>query len=145
MTNSTQEPVVVLHVDDDSAIHTLTCEYLARELDNIRVITAMSGDEALELLETTLPDCVILDYNMPGMNGLELLTAIRNQTQRLPVFMFTNIRSGEIASTALSIGATAFLQKGGSEQYQALANHIRTATTSELSLVPARTSVITTN
>lgn len=108
------------------------------ELDDVRIITAMSGDEALEILETTLPDCVIIDYDMPGMNGIELLTFIRQQKPRLPVFMFTNMRSGELPSTARSKGVTGFVQKGDPEQYRALANHIRSATTSEQSLVPAR-------
>ena len=65
---------------------------------------------------------------MPGMDGLELLAAVRSESPSLPFILFTGKRSGEITSEAIAAGVTDYLLKGtGLEQYELLASRIELA------------------
>jgi CheY-like chemotaxis protein/putative methionine-R-sulfoxide reductase with GAF domain len=120
--------ISVLHVDDDPAMVDLTATYLGRVRDDIEVRTATSGREALETIETERVDCVVSDYDMPTMNGLDLLEAVREFDPDLPFVLFTGKGSEEIASEAISAGVTDYLQKGtGTERYEILANRVANA------------------
>ena len=121
------ERIDVLHVDDDPAMADLTAAYLARELDAVEVTSVTDPTEALERLATgtdhDVPfDCIVSDYDMPGMNGLEFFTALREQHTHIPFILFTGKGSEEIASQALNAGVTGYFQKGGPEQQQRLAH-----------------------
>jgi len=123
------ERIDVLHVDDDPAMADLTAAYLARELDAVEVTSVTDPTEALERLATgtdhDVPfDCIVSDYDMPGMNGLEFFTALREQHTHIPFILFTGKGSEEIASQALNAGVTGYFQKGGPEQQQRLAHRV---------------------
>ncbi|MFW5919455.1 MAG: response regulator [Halanaeroarchaeum sp.] len=121
-------PISVLHVDDDPAMADLTATSLRRVNDDIEVRTATSGQEALETIETERVDCVVSDYDMPGMDGLALLEAVRGIDPDLPFVLFTGKGSEEIASEAITAGVTDYLQKGtGGERYEILANRVENA------------------
>jgi PAS domain S-box-containing protein len=116
----------VLHVDDDSAFLELATAVLEREAADIRVQTATSGEEGLAWLREHAVDCIVSDYEMPGMDGLELLEAVREDLPRLPFVLFTGKGSEGIASAAISAGVTDYLQKGTSnDQFTLLANRVR--------------------
>jgi PAS domain S-box-containing protein len=120
------DPIRVLHVDDESAFLTLTSEFLARELEAVEVETTTSAADALDRLDAVDPDCVVSDYQMPEMDGLDLLEAVRDRRPELPFILFTGHGSEQIASNAISVGVTDYLQKGtANEQFQLLANRIR--------------------
>ncbi|RDZ34469.1 hybrid sensor histidine kinase/response regulator, partial [Haloferax sp. Atlit-47N] len=71
---------------------------------------------------------VVSDYDMPRMNGIELLDAIRETNPDLPFILFTGKGSEEVASEAISMGVTDYLQKSfGVEVYELLANRIENA------------------
>ncbi|RNJ25447.1 response regulator [Halosegnis longus] len=130
----TDEPTAtsatVLVVDDDAALLDLTKTYLEREREGFEVVTAVRTDDALQHLSgsATSVDAVVSDYNMPGMNGLELLTEVREDHPDLPFILFTGKGSETIASDAISAGVTDYLQKGtGSSQYSVLANRLGNA------------------
>ena len=120
----------ILHVDDDPSLTNLTRKFLEREDDRFTAETATSADEGLERINDHPPDCVVSDYNMPGMNGIEFLRAVREEYPDLPFILFTGKGSEAVASDAVSAGVTDYLQKqGGTEQYELLANRIQNVVT----------------
>jgi len=123
-TESMTEDIRVLHVDDEPDFAALTAEFLERGDDRFTVETAASGTEGLERLSPAI-DCIVSDYDMPGMNGLEFLETVRADHPDLPFILFTGKGSEEVASEALTLGATDYLQKAtGSDQYDLLANRV---------------------
>lgn len=78
--------VTILVVDDDPHILKLVSIHLQKE--GYQTIKATNADEALAVLEQTKPDMAILDVMMPGMNGYDLTTKIREQSD-LPVLLLT--------------------------------------------------------
>ena len=115
----------VLHVDDDPAFADLTQASLTRHAPGIVVHTETDPEAALASFSRM--DCVVSDYDMPEMNGLDLLRAVRKRAPSIPFVLFTGKGSEEIASEAISAGVTDYLQKGGPEQYEVLANRIENA------------------
>ena len=120
--------VRVLHVDDDPAYLDLTATYLERIDEAFEVTSETDVDDALETLDAEPVDCVVSDYDMPGTDGLTLLQRVRDRGIEIPFVLFTGKGSEEIASEALSAGATDYIQKrGGNDQYEVLANRVRNA------------------
>ena len=77
----------ILLVDDEESIHLLYREELEEE--GYEVHSALSGTEALELFQNLNPDLVILDINMPDMNGIEVLRKMKEVEPKLPVILST--------------------------------------------------------
>lgn len=122
------ERVRILHIDDDPEFVALTATALERERGAFSVDTATSGQEGLERLAGGRYDCIISDYEMPGMGGIEFLETVRESHPELPVILFTGEGSEEVASEAVSAGATDYLRKGAaSERYELLADRIESA------------------
>lgn len=120
--------ISVLHVDDEPSVADLTGTFFERQNDQFAVETATSADEGLEMINDRPPECVISDYDMPGMDGIEFLQAVREEYPDLPFILFTGKGSEAVASEAISAGATDYLQKGtGSEQYELLTNRAQNA------------------
>ncbi|MDZ7687391.1 MAG: PAS domain S-box protein [Halobacteriales archaeon] len=118
--------VNVLHVEDEADIVDLTRMYLERkEGDGFVIKPVGDASEGVERLSEDEFDCVVSDYDLPGMNGIEFLEKVREEYPDLPFILFTGKGSEEIASEAISAGVTDYLQKGGSEKYEILANRIQ--------------------
>ncbi|NHX37743.1 MULTISPECIES: PAS domain S-box protein [Halolamina] len=122
------EGVSVLHIEDDERFADLVSTFLERQRDYFTVETETDPRAALDRLEHADVDCVVCDYDMPGLDGLEVLERVRAEYPDLPFVLFTGKGSEEIASEAISKGVTEYLQKGGgTEQYAVLANRIEQA------------------
>jgi len=124
------EGIAVLLVDDEPAIAELTATHLERLREGFEVTVVEGGEAALSTFERDPAafDCIVSDYTMPRLNGLELLAAVREIDADRPFVLFTGKGSEEIASEAVSAGVTDYLQKGtGTERYELLANRIENA------------------
>ena len=115
----------ILCVDDDPHVLDLTVEYLERLLDDVTIHTAASAAAGREVWEQRALDCIVSDYRMPEMDGIEVLDRVRDRHPDLPFVLFTSEGSEDIASEAICAGVTDYVQKG--EQYEILANRIDNA------------------
>ncbi|MDB2245646.1 response regulator [Halorubrum ezzemoulense] len=130
MSMADRPPIRVLCVDDEPGFATLTADILDQQHDDIRAVGVTSAEAALDRLDESTFDCVVSDYDMPDVDGLELLDAVRERYPSKPFILFTGRGSEAIASEAISSGVSDYLQKsGGQEQYELLANRIRTCVT----------------
>jgi PAS domain S-box-containing protein len=109
--------ISVLYVDDEPALLELFRIYLEEEHE-FSVRTAPSGPAALALLEKTPVDVVVSDYQMPVMDGIELLKQCRQRHGDLPFILFTGRGREEIVIEAIDNGADFYLQKGGEPMAQ---------------------------
>jgi CheY-like chemotaxis protein len=100
----------VLIVDDSLVDQRLAGGLLERQL-GCRVRYAGDGKEALEQMAAQLPDLVVTDLQMPHMNGLELVAAVRKTYPFVPVVLMTAVGSEEIAAQALREGAASYVPK----------------------------------
>jgi len=118
--NSVSRPsrkVRVLHIDDSAVMRSLLRMVLEPQPSIEIVATASSGQEDLATFERIHPDLVLLDIEMPGMNGLEVLSSIRRLNRRVPVIMCSTLtsRGARITIEALSRGATDYVTKPGAQ------------------------------
>ena len=125
---STTGPVNVLCVDDDPQFVDLTATFLRQNDEQFSVVTATGAQEGLEEYSVGALDCIISDYDMNGLNGIEFLKIIRTEYPDLPFILFTGRGSEEVASEAISAGTTDYMQKGGgTNQYEVLAQRVQNA------------------
>jgi CheY-like chemotaxis protein len=103
--------MAVVLVVDDSAVDRARAEGLLRKGVGLVTTHASNGREALAMIAAEKPDIVISDLQMPEMNGLELVQAIRSQHPGLPVILMTAHGSEETAMQALRTGATNYVPK----------------------------------
>lgn len=104
----------VLIVDDSAVIRKILRRALLRaDLPLGRIEEAGSGLEALERLETASAGVVLLDVNMPKMDGLQLLAEIKSRPQwrRLPVIMVTTEGATSRVLEAMRLGAAGYIKK----------------------------------
>jgi two-component system, NtrC family, nitrogen regulation response regulator NtrX len=99
----------ILVVDDEVAIRDslkMTLEYAGYEC-----IGAATGQEGLALAEREMPDVVLLDIKMPGMDGMDVLSRLRSMNDALPVVMISGHGTTSTAVEAIKKGAVDFLDK----------------------------------
>jgi two-component system chemotaxis response regulator CheB len=103
----------VLVVDDAVAVRRAVSDALSQDSKIEVVGTAANGRIALAKLDRLEPDVVILDVEMPEMDGLKTLVSLRESYPRLPVIMFSSYTERGAAATldALSLGATDYVTK----------------------------------
>ncbi|MFD7615047.1 response regulator [Streptomyces sp. NPDC059828] len=100
----------VLVVDDEALIRT-GFQHILDAADDIEVVAAVPGGEAVRTAEERRPDVVLLDIRMPDVDGLTVLAALRKLPQPPVVAMLTTFDMDEYVATALRSGAAGFLLK----------------------------------
>ncbi|MEN6342077.1 MAG: PAS domain S-box protein [Methanospirillum sp.] len=121
-------PPRVLLVDDDPDLLAIGKIYLERA-GPFMIETGSSAPAALDLLTREPFDAVVSDYQMPEMDGIELLGLIRERHGRLPFILFTGRGREEVVIQAIDEGADFYVQKGGDPkaQFAELAHKTRVA------------------
>ncbi|MDH3291604.1 MAG: sigma-54 dependent transcriptional regulator [Gemmatimonadota bacterium] len=105
--------ITVLVVDDVAPMREQYA-YDLRRLGEFESLTADGGQAALDLLLEEAVDCVILDLEMPGMDGFDLLRAMSERELRVPVIVYTGTGNYERCVQAVRLGAYAFIDKAES-------------------------------
>jgi nitrogen regulation protein NR(I) len=99
----------ILIIDDDDQLRKSFHKLLTEEGYDVR--SAASGEAGLEILKNFVPDLVILDMRLPGMNGLETFQAIHRFESKLPVIIMTAYGTTETAIEATKLGAFDYILK----------------------------------
>lgn len=107
----------VLYVDDERDLLEMGKLFLEQSPE-FHIEIAISAKEALELPEIHSFDAIVSDYQMPEMDGIEFLKAVRPEHPLLPFIIFTGKGREEIIIEALNNGADHYLQKGGDPRPQ---------------------------
>jgi chemosensory pili system protein ChpA (sensor histidine kinase/response regulator) len=106
-----QKPLLVLVVDDSVTVRKVTSRLLERH--GMNVLTAKDGVDAMLLLEEHMPDLMLLDIEMPRMDGFEVATQVRNdeRLRHLPIIMITSRTGQKHRDRAMAIGVNDYLGK----------------------------------
>ena len=119
--------VDVLHVEDDPAFAEVAKQFLERCDEALAVTTVTDPATALDRLDEGTFDCVLCDYDMPELTGIELLEDVRDAFPDIPFILFTGKGSESVASDAFSAGATDYFEKpDDASEYELLAERIVT-------------------
>ncbi|MHA2406983.1 MAG: response regulator, partial [Candidatus Ranarchaeia archaeon] len=120
-----EKPIRILHVDDEKNQLEFTKLFLEEIDNNIIVDSAETPEEAVKLQEKNKYDCVISDYKMLKMTGIELAQKVREKSS-IPIILYTGQGSEEVAESAFEAGVDDYLRKENEpSHYQVLAQRVR--------------------
>ncbi len=106
-----QEPATILLIDDHPMLRTGVKQLVSMAPDISVVGEASNGEQGIDLAESLDPDLILLDLNMPGMNGLETLDKLREKALSGRIVVFSVSNHEEDVVTALKRGADGYLLK----------------------------------
>lgn len=133
--------ILKIALADDQALVREGLKALLRDLDNVEVCAeAEDGAGLLDSIQTNLPDLVLSDIRMPGMDGIELTRIIKERHPDLPVILLTTFDEAELMLHAAEAGARGFLLKDVSPEE--LENAIHRVVAGETLLQPVTTRVV---
>ena len=107
---SEKRKVRVLLADDEAHVR-LFVKTVVGSMGCQVVAEAANGKEALELFDKTSPDLVLLDINMPVMDGVTALKELRRKSEKVAIVMLTSLASAEVVEQCLEAGANYHLRK----------------------------------
>jgi DNA-binding NarL/FixJ family response regulator len=101
---------------DDHPLFRSGVRNLIHTTDDLRVIgEASNGEEAVRLAVERLPDVVVMDIRMPGMNGIEATQAIREKLPEMKILIVTMLKNDKSVFTAMQMGARGYVLKDAGE------------------------------
>ena len=119
------ELIRVLHIDDEREPLNMTKRMLEMADETLRVESVSTPEEALIRIREEAFDCVVSDFQMPRLDGIEVARMIR-ETSDVPFILYTGHGSEEVASMAFAVGIDDYVRKELYPQhYEVLANRIR--------------------
>lgn len=125
----------VLLVDDEKDFLDIMSERM--QARGMTVKTADSADKAMAMLKNESFDAIVMDFKMPGMDGIQALKNIKDQKPELQIILLTGYATVEKTVEAMKIGATDLLEKPA--DLEALAAKIKQAKTEKMLLVEKQT------
>lgn len=105
------EKIKILIIEDD--LFLLGMYATKFELENLGVFTAENGEKGLQVAEKEIPDIILLDIMLPGIDGFEVLKKLKsnNNTKNIPVILLTNLSQKNEVEKGLKLGAISYLIK----------------------------------
>jgi NarL family two-component system response regulator LiaR len=128
------DPITVMIVDDHEMVRHGAAGYLEAQPDITVVAQAESGEEAIRLAREHVPDVVLMDLVMPGMDGVEATRKVKDLSPRTHIIVLTSYHQDEHVFPALQAGAISYLLKD--VRAGELADAIRRAAQGEATLHP---------
>jgi DNA-binding NarL/FixJ family response regulator len=108
--NSQQSPIALI-VDDHDAVRRALCERVQASFDQFQFREAGTVDEALKIVETEKVDIVLMDFRLPGMNGVEGTRMVLERSPHTRVVMVSAFDDSIHRSAATKAGAKAYVCK----------------------------------
>lgn len=105
------DPITVMIVDDHEMVRQGASGYLEAQPDITVVAEAESGEEAIRLAREHVPDVVLMDLVMPGMDGVEATRRVKDASPRTQIIVLTSYHQDEHIFPALQAGAISYLLK----------------------------------
>jgi len=133
-TEQTFQPIRVMLVDDHAMVRRGLATFLMVFDDLKLVCEAESGEDAIRRCAESMPDVILMDMVMPGMDGASATRAIHQQFPAVQVLALTSFKEGELIKNALEAGAIGYLLKDVSAEE--LARAIRAAASGRATLSP---------
>lgn len=130
----------VLIVDDDPLVRSALSHFISRGTDVTVVGEAENGLEAIEFLQHDRPDVVMMDVQMPEMNGIEATAAISERWPEVPILAVTTLDGRDTVLPMLSAGASGYLLKDSSAE--SILAGVREVHNGESSLSPRIASLL---
>lgn len=109
MHNKTPAPIRVLVVDDDPSVSNIMAEML--RIEGYEPITCLDPLKAIEIAKRELPDLAFIDINMPGMDGLQVATILKEHTPGCEIVIMTGYGTFDNAVQAIKVGVQDYLTK----------------------------------
>ena len=132
--------ISVMIVDDHPVVRSGLTTMLQAFDDLVMVGEAASGPQTLTKCEQTLPDVILMDMLMPGMDGVATTRAVLAQYPEVKIVMLTSFAEEEMVQDALEAGATGYLLKNA--PIDTLAEAIRSAYSGQPTLAPEATKAL---
>ena len=111
MTDTLSQPIRVMLVDDHAMVRRGLATFLKAFDDLLLAGEAENGADAVQMCAEVLPDVILMDMVMPGMDGVSATRAIRQQFPMVQVIALTSFKEGELIKNALEAGAIGYLLK----------------------------------
>jgi DNA-binding response OmpR family regulator len=108
--SSSTDTIRVLHVDDELNQLEFVKKFLERADPKLYIESVSHPQEALRLLQRRPFDCIVSDYQMPGLDGLESASKIRESSD-VPIIIYTGRGSEDVAVAAFSMGIDDYIRK----------------------------------
>jgi two-component system response regulator (stage 0 sporulation protein F) len=99
----------ILIVDDEAQMRDMLTQYLSKQ--GYHVLSAQDGLAAVSLAERERPHLIVLDINMPGMNGVEVLRKLRAKNYAGGVMVLTGVQDEKLLNEALNLGSIDIIGK----------------------------------
>ncbi len=140
MNDSTPQPIRVMLVDDHTMVRRGLATFL-KVFDDLQLAgEAETGEEAIQRCTEIMPDVILMDMALPGMDGVAATRAIRQRFPHTQIIALTSFKEGELIKNALSAGAIGYLLKDVTADD--LAQAIRSAHVGRATLSPDVAQVI---